>query len=778
MPKPATLAKRALFGRARAVREPAHQLLPPWMGLPVLAGNPLSSMAYATQEMMLVLALAGSAALATTMPLSVAVGVLLVLVITGSRRAVRVYPNAGGGYGVTRRTLGTWPGLVVGASLLCGSVLTVTVSVSAGVAAVAAVLGGMPDLRVLLALGLLMLVLVVNLRGAREGGLLFALPAAVFVLAMLTFVVVGVARCGLGWGGCPTAPSAGLTPDVTGAVTLFVVVRAFASGATVVAGFETIPGGITVFRYPQSRHTAWAIGIIGAVALTLFLGVSYVAAATGAVPQDGTAEPLLSEIARTVLGRGPGYVLVQLATAAVLLVAASTAFADLPRLSSAVAVDGFLARQLLSRGDHLVFSNGIVLAGLAAAALLVAFDADVTRLVPLYLVAVLLTFTLSQAGMVVHWLRTRGERWGLRLLHDAGGAVSTGVALGAVVLTRFTAGVWIVLSAVVALAMVMARIHRHYARVRTQLTENAAVCAEAPRPQPGRFPNHVVLLVDRVDESTARALSYAQSVDATSLEALVLPGAGRDVEARWAQLTADLVPERLDLATGVDAGETVATALGRRVARHGPSAFTTVVVGEELGRTWGGHLRHHLAGARVKARLLRDGGLVVSDLTSPHGGPGPYTVEEPVAHHVVVLVPGVHRAALRALAYAEGLRPTSLRALSVSLGSGRKGLDLLEQWQAAGISTPLEIVDSPFRTLTGSITHYVRRFAPDGRQTMITCVLPHFVLDHWYHRPLHNQTAAQIKAALLFEPGVVTTSVPFPLEPDAQAPRETIGTVA
>lgn len=755
MPGTRAVVKRVLLGRPRSSRELSHQLLPRWMALPVFSSDPLSSVAYATQEMMLVLVLAGAGAFGLVGPLAAGVAALLVIVIASYRQTVRAYPHGGGAYIVARENLGDTPGLVAAGALLVDYTLTVAVSTAAGVAAIVAAVPDLASLRVPIALGLVALVMVANLRGVREAGLLFALPTYSFVAVMGLLILVGVGRCA--FAACPQAVTADLPVEPEQALTLFLVLRAFASGATALTGVEAISNGVTAFRYPQSRNAASTLGIMGVIAVTLFLGISFLAVATGVRPTEGQELTVVAQIAQAVLGQGVGFYAVQIVTALILVLAANTAFADFPRLSSVLARDRWLPHQLVARGDRLVFSNGIVVLAVGAMALLVVYRANLTELIQLYVVGVFISFTLSQAGMVRHWLRLREPGWRRSAVLNAVGATTTGVVLVVVAATKFVDGAWLVLTAIPLLVLAMRGIHRHYARVSLALRSHVAEIEE-------RRDHHVLVLIDRVDESAARALSYALSTAPSSIAAIAVPIAAEDVPARWQQMAPDV---RLDVLQPA-ASRGVVDAIIRRAhddaARHGPDAFTNVVVAETLSRSWIEQVAEHRLALRIKQRLVGDGSLVVTDFTSPVGGPGPYTIEEPVEHHVVVLVSAVHSATLRALRYASGLRPTSVRALSVNLDievSNR----VLGEWEDWSIDVPLEVVDSPFRSLTRTVRAYVRDFLPDGRHTIVTCVLPEFVLPHWYQQPLHNQSALLVKAALLFERGVVTTSVPYHLGP-------------
>ncbi|MDP8977600.1 MAG: APC family permease, partial [Actinomycetota bacterium] len=592
------------------------------------------------------------------------------------------------------------------------------------------------------------LVALANLRGVKEAGVLFAVPTYTFVVTMFVMIITGLVRC---IGGCPAAPlTAGVLEAETG-LGLFLILRAFASGSTALTGVEAISDGVQAFRYPQSRNAAATLGIMGAIAISLFLGISFLATQVGAVAFEGMERTVNAQIALAVFGEGTGFYLIQVVTAAILILAANTAYADFPRLSSILAGDGFLPRQLLSRGDRLVFSNGVLVLATAAALLLIAFQAEVSRLIQLYVVGVFTSFTLSQTGMVRRWFRTREPRWRRSATINGVGAAVTGVVLVVVAVTKFVHGAWIVIAATPVLALGMWAIRRHYQAVALELR------AGVVQIEPQRA-NHVVIVLDRVDATTVRAVSYARAITPASLRALAVPLDEPDLERRWADLAPD-VPLRALHASRRRVVETLRQALEEEQRDH-PGAFTTALVPETRSRSWLEVLGRHRLALRLKAGLLGARNLVVTNVVSAERGQGPYTVAEPVEHHVVVLVAGVHKATMRALAYAQGLQPTTLRALSVNL-QVHTGSALLDEWRDWGVQVPLELLDSPFRALSESVRDYVREFSPDGRRTVVTCVLPEFVLPRWYQQPLHGQTALLIKGALLFEPGVVVTSVPY-----------------
>ncbi len=741
--------KRVVIGRPRASRELKHQLLPKWMALPVFSSDPLSSVAYATEEMMLVLALAGVAAFSLVLPLAFGVAALLTIVIISYRQTVKAYPRGGGAYIVSRTNLGDVPGLAAGSALLIDYTLTVAVSIAAGVAAVTSALPGIGGLRLPIALAFVLLVTVANLRGVKEAGALFALPTYTFVATMFVLIITGLVQC---LGGCPAAPSAGQIEAEAG-LSLFLILRAFSSGSTALTGVEAISDGVLAFRYPQSRNAATTLGVMGIMAVTMFLGISFLAThVENVVAFEGMERTVNAQIALAVFGSGPGFFMVQFVTAAILILAANTAYADFPRLSWFLARDRFLPRQFLARGDRLVFSNGIVVLAVMAGLLLIAFNAEVSRLIQLYVVGVFTSFTLSQSGMVRHWLRTKTAGWQRAALVNGIGATTTGVVLVIVSITKFSRGAWIVLVAIPLLVVLMHRIHRHYADVSLELRSDVA---EPLAPKP----NHMVLVLDRIDESVSRALSYARAVNPASLSAVAVPAPGHDLTEAWQRLAPGVELRQLGPSTDSHADDNILEALQEASERH-PDSTTTAVVCETLSESMVEVVRRHRLALRVKAGLVGQG-LVVTNVVAPEVSE-PSPVEEPIEHHVVVLVSGVNRATMRALAYAQGLGGTTLRALTVNLETEQADA-MLHAWNDWGVRVPLELVDSPFRTLGDSIRDYVRDLQPDGRRTVVTCVLPEFVLPRLRYRPLHNQTALIIKGALLFERGVVVTSVPIRL---------------
>jgi amino acid transporter len=742
--------KRVIIGRPRATRELKHQLLPKWMALPVFSSDPLSSVAYATEEMMLVLVLAGTAAFSLVLPLSIGVATLLTIVIVSYRQTVRAYPHGGGAYIVAKENLGTFPGLTAASALLIDYTLTVSVSIAAGVAAITSALPSLASNRVPIALGFVILVTVANLRGVKEAGTLFAIPTYTFVLTIFALIGAGMVRC---LSECPTVPLTAPAIEASEGLGLFLILRAFSSGATALTGVEAISNGVTAFRYPQSENAAKTLGAMGVMAVSMFLGISFLATHIhGIIAVEGMPVTVNAQIALAVFGDGPGFVLVQVLTAAILILAANTAYADFPRLSSVLAADSFLPRQLLARGDRLVFSSGILVLASLSSLLLVVFGAEVSRLIQLYVVGVFTSFTLSQIGMVRHWYATKQGRWRQSAVVNGIGGATTGVVLIVVAITKFAHGAWIVILAIPLVVGLMARINAHYGRVRLDLLEDIGepVTVSALT---------VCLLLDRIDESVARALGYARWVNPRRLVAYAMHDHPDALRAEWNQFAPDIALEIVSRASAKDADKVVLAKLDEETDRNG-GTFVTALVAETSSLSMLEVARHHRLALRLKSGLVGRG-VVVANLTAPQQS-GPYVVQEPLRHHVIVLVSGVSRAVVRALAYAQRLNPTTLTALSINLETERSN-EILQAWQDWDLNVSLELVDSPFRDLNETLLEYIRDLQPDGIRTVVTCVLPEFVLPKWTHRPLHNQTALRIKGTLLLEPGVVVTSVPLRL---------------
>ena len=532
------LLKRVLVGRPLPTHEQEHQRLPKWIALAVFSSDAISSTAYALEEILFVAALGASSlglALDILIPLAIAVAVLLVIVVTSYRRTIRAYPQGGGSYVVSRENLGTYPSLVAGASILVDYTLTVAVSISAGVAAIISIpsfRGVAADHRVELCLVLVAVLTMANLRGLKEAGTAFAFPTYLYVAILGALVVVGGAR--VLFGGIDPVP---FDPEAFegarragGTLGLFLILKGFSSGAVALSGIEAIAVGVPAFRKPVSKNASITLMWMALILGSLFFGTAYLASHLAPYPSHD--ETVLSQLGRAVFTDGPLYLTLQLATAAILILAANTAYAAFPSLTSIMAKDGFLPRQLANRGDRLVFSNGIVLLAIAASALIVGFGGITNALIPLYAVGVFTSFTLSQLGMVVYQRRRREPGWRLGSLTSAVGGATTFVVLAVVAATKFTSGAWIPIAILPLFIVLFTAIRRHY----TNLERTLAITPAEVRPR--AMVHTVVVLIGRVHRGVVNAIQYAQSLRPDHLLALYVAYEDEDREAmedQWRQ---------------------------------------------------------------------------------------------------------------------------------------------------------------------------------------------------------------------------------------------------
>jgi amino acid transporter len=612
--------KRVLVGRPLATTEMEHQRISKTIALAVFSSDAISSTAYATEEILFVTAVGASSlalGLDSLIPIGIAVAILLTIVITSYRQTIFAYPSGGGSYVVSRENLGENPSLVAGASLLVDYILTVAVSISAGVAAIVSIptFHDLQQHRVALGLILILAISLANLRGIKESGRIFAVPTYIYIAILAALVSYGLFRSFVLDDIHRINPIAFKEEGNNifgGTLGLFILLKGFSSGAVALTGVEAISNGVPAFRRPESKNAAATLVWMGLILGTLFMGVQILAHHLGPYPSEKTT--VMSQLGTAVFGSGTVlYVVLQFATAAILTLAANTAYADFPRLSSIIARDGYLPRQLANRGDRLVFSNGVLVLATAAGALIIAFGGKTNALIPLYAVGVFLSFTLSQAGMVRHHQKEQEKGYQRNIVINAVGSTATFIVLLIVGVTKFTSGAWVPIVVIPVIVFGFKLIHRHYQTVADGL-----------------------------------------------------------------RVTPDYKPRRMN-------------------------------------------------------------------------------------HTVVVLVGGVHRGVLEALAYAQSLSPNHLVAVSVvSEEADQEKLE--ELWEEYKIDVPLEIVYSPYRELTRPILRYIDELDARWENDIITVLLPEFVVRHWWGNILHNQTALLLKGRLLFRKGTVVTSLPYHLE--------------
>lgn len=756
------LAKRLLVGRAKPSHQLEHTLLPKTIALPVFASDPLSSNAYATEEILLVLLTASAASVHLVMPIALAIALLMTIVVTSYRQTVRAYPSGGGAYIVSKENLGTVPGLVAAAALLIDYVLTVSVSVSAGVLAISSAFPSIREHTVLMSLGFVLLLTLANLRGVKEAGSVFALPTYAFVLSVFVMVIIGIMRCA---GGCPAAEAIEPAHDLAtlaGPVSLFAVLHAFSSGSTALTGVEAISNGVQAFRHPQARNAARTLGVMGAMAVSMFLGISWLATHIPGITVTHERS-VVAQVAHAVFGGGPGFYAVQALTAAILVLAANTAYQDFPRLSSILARDGFIPSQFKNRGDRLVFSNGVIVLAILAAGLIYAFDADLSRLIQLYVVGVFTSFTLSQTGMVRHWLRERqrgplaAKGWRRSIVINTVGAITTGVVLVVITGTKFVHGAWIVIVAMPFIVGGLVAVHRHYDHVRQALRAREL---EVDPDSRHRF----VFLVRDLGLATNEALAHVRALRPETITGLYVgsPEHYAETAAEWARkVPRSGTLERLPAESGVI--RELRTWLHSQ--QHAEHTFLTVVVPEEVtGSSWWQVATGQRFAFLLKARMLFTPNVAVMDeplvpeereLAASRA-----SVERETVRSVVLIpVAAVHDGTVRAISYARTLGAAHVEALYF-VADPEVVTDIADEWLNVARDVPLSFIEAPYRDLGPPLLDEVRRHTERG-DTVVTVVLPEFLVTRWWEQLLHGQTALFIKRLLLVEPQTVVVSVPY-----------------
>jgi amino acid transporter len=746
--------KRVLIGRPRATAEMPETLLRKLLALPIFSSDPLSSVAYATESALVVLVGASLASRHLVLPIAIAIGVFLAIVIVSYTQVVRAYTSSGGAYVVAKENLGRMPSLLGGAALLTDYVLTVAVSVAAGVLAITSAVPSLASHKLALSLACVAVITLVNLRGVREAGIAFAFPTYGFLAAFFVMIVVGLVKCT--GGACPQAVVPDPIATGAGTVGLFVILKAFASGSVALTGVEAIANGVTAFRPPQSRNAAQTQLAMGAMSISMFIGVTYLAVRMDARPSDSAS--VVSEIARATFPGGSAasamYYVVQVFTLAILVFAANTSYQGFPRLAAIMARDGYFPRQFTNLGDRLVFSNGIVVLAGVSALLLVAFKADVISLIHLYVIGVFTAFTLSQAGMVRYWLRTRAGRWRRSAVINSVGAVTTGVVAVIVVFTKFTEGAWMVVVAIPLLILAFLAIHRHYRTVARRLRAGTAAVLSRAAPT-----NTVVLYVESLDAATEEAFWYARAISGGSFQAVHVPLDGTDpgLRPRFEQWAGGRPHLEVLAADGGSPADAVLEHVWS--IPHGEGDFVTVVIPEVFERPSLLAALLRRSTLSLKFRLLGEPGVVVTDVPRLSGG----SVSEsfiPARAVCVVPISDVHAASARAVVYARSLGFPDTRSVFFAFDesdSDRVSWD----WKRREMGIPLDVVESPYRDLGAPLLTYVRQITADPEAVAVV-VMPEVVVHGW-RRLLHNQRALYVKRLLLFEPRVVLVSVPYQL---------------
>ena len=656
MSKLSTAARRLLIGRPFRSDRLSHTLLPKRIALPVFASDALSSVAYAPEEVFLMLSVAGAAAYALTPWIGLAVAAVMLVVVASYRQNVHAYPSGGGDYEVVTTNLGETAGLVVASALMVDYVLTVAVSTSSAMANIGSAIPVVAQNKVWFCVVAIVLVTALNLRGIRESGVAFAIPTYAFI--------VGVAGM-IGWGlfrifvlGNPLrAESAGFQMhaehgQIVGFALAFLVARSFSSGCAALTGVEAISNGVPAFEKPKSRNAATTLLMLGAIAVTLLMGIIVLAqqihvqlvedpaTQLGGIPRGYLQKTLVTQLAETVFGSFHiGFLLIATVTALILVLAANTAFNGFPVLGSVLAQHSYLPRQLHTRGDRLAFSNGILFLSAAALAFVIAFRGEVTALIQLYIVGVFISFTLSQIGMVRHWTRllrsetdpaVRRKMMRSRVVNTIG-LLSTGAVLLVVLITKFLAGAWIAIVAMGLLFLVMKMIRQHYDNITRELAEQEADQTEVVLPSR----NHALVLVSKLHLPTLRALAYARATRPDALEAVTVSvddGETRELVHRWEESDIS-VPLKVIASPYREITRPILDYV-KRVSKDSPRTVVTVFIPEYVVGRWWEQVLHNQSALRLKGRLLFMPNVMVTSVPwqlssservktlQPHAAPG------------------------------------------------------------------------------------------------------------------------------------------------------------
>src|SRR3954447_23531742 len=681
-----------MLGRKIRTDQEMHERLGNSTALAVFASDALSSVAYATEEMLTVLLIggAGGPAVGGLLPPSLRIVALLVILVFSYRQTIKAYPSAGGAYIVTRDNFGVLPAQIAGVALLTDYILTVAVSTSAGVAALYSAFPGVYTYRVVIAVVLIWIIAFMNLRGVKESGRIFAVPTYGFVISILVLIVIGVIKTIVGGLDPVHVHHAAVAAGAGGSLGIFLLMKAYAGGSTAMTGVEAISNGVPAFRPVEWKNARKVLGWLGVLLGTMFIGISFLAWKLHPIPS--TKETVISQIARAVVGTGTigniAFFVIQAMTMLILVLAANTSFADFPRLASFHAHDHFLPSPLTKRGRRLVFANGIVvLAGLATVVTVI-FGASVAHLIPLYAIGVFTSFTLSQAGMAKRHLTLKEPGWKHGLWVNGTGAVATLVVGIVIAVTKFTHGAWIIMVIVPVTVAVLVRVNKHYEHVATKLDEPDPDLAIASSNRLG-----AVVLVSRVDEGLDRAMRYVDHLGPDRVRAVHVGAEDRSVGAAfWARYgcTLDFVSSHGGLVK-------TARALVQSERAEQPDHLCAVVVPETIEEPRLRHVLKHNDALRLKAGLLFEKGIVVVNIPTTDADDTLLT-RAPRRHVALVPVATLHEGAREAVRVAQLLQPDHVRAVHIAEIADEAEV-IEDKWLEQQLPVPLDIVAAPYREL-------------------------------------------------------------------------------
>jgi amino acid transporter len=794
---PAYRFKRLVLGPPLQTKRLVHERLRKVVALAVLASDNISSSAYGTEQVMLPLLVAGSAAVALTFPISLGIVALLAILILSYRQTITAYPTAGGAYVVTKDNFGIRLAQVAGAALLLDYVLTVAVSVAGGIAAVVTGAPALTPFVVPLSVACIALITWGNLRGVRESGRIFAVPTYVYVAALGGVLVLGAFRHLTGH--LPPIPpgQTGPLPPQTTTIGLLLLMHAYASGCTALTGVEAISNGVPAFQRPEAVNARRTLIAMGTILGCLFVGTSFLTVTTHMLPYPSGNPTLVGQLASYILDAktsrlgNAAFEFVQGATLVILILAANTSFADFPRLASFAAGDAFMPRQFMRRGHKLVFSNGILTLAGAATALLVAFRANINSLIPLYAIGVFISFTLSQAGMTRRHLRLREPGWRYGLVVNGIGTVVTFVVLLDVISTKFTHGAWMIMVALPILVVLLYRTNRAYSREIAELKVELSETLAPPKPR-----HEVLILVEELNRAAFAAVQFARQLRAQRAVAVhiaVDAQAACGLQALWAKLRIPLPLEVVD-PDSLGLGDTVAELVAGRTR---PDTEVTVLLPRRayaelldrlrrgrrtdallsaLGGTQGVHVTavpRVAPGDHRRHRLLRAAGngdgQAATALDELAAEAAPALASPKPRHEVVVLVEGLDRASLEALQYATELHPLAIAAVHVAVDPDQ-ARRLAKLWAKVRIPIPLEVVDCPDRNLLATTERDLHERLRDDTELTVLVPRRRFA-RRWHELVLHDRTSAGLVRVLGDLNNVNVTIVPFQLGHSPRTPR-------
>lgn len=742
-----------LTGSPIASSRALHERISKVKALAVFSSDALSSVAYATEEILLVLLLASAGAFTWAGPIAITIAVLLFIVALSYNQTIHAYPTGGGSYIVAKDNLGVLPGLIAGAALLIDYVLTVAVSVSSGVAAVTSAVPATEPFRVIMAVGFVLLIALANLRGLRESSTIFMIPTYVFVVFIYLLIGVGLFRFFILHDTTPAATTNLLPPTAVEGIGLLLILRAFAAGCTALTGVEAISNGVPAFKPPEARNAARTLAVMATFLITMFLGITFLTQLYPVIPQ-ADHETIISQLGRTAFGEGPFYWVLQVATTLILVLAANTSFADFPRLSSIIARDGYLPHLFVRIGQRLVFTTGILVLTFFSLLLIVAFGASTHNLIPLYAVGVFVSFTLSQAGMVQHWRKLRGPNYKRSMVVNGIGAVATAIVSLVIIESKLLEGAWAVVVLIPLLILMFMAIHRHYEIFEEQVRLDGA--------NPIAQANLVIVPVEMMNEAALRALAFANTIsgDCKAVHIQVSAETSKRLRADWRSRGMD-VP--LDIVT--DDRRSITRALLDYVSRQGtefPASRIVVVLPERAPQNFLHLFLHNQTSLALKVALFFAPNRIVVSVPFDERFDKDAHLEAVQKNIVIVPVARVDRATLRSIDFANTLAGTKL-AVFVNFDA-KEGEAMISAWRAAKIPIPLKLIESPFRSVSGPLAKFVDTLSRDNHDANVVVIVTEIVPRRRWQLALHNQTMPIFKFILLLRPqNRILISVPYHL---------------